>query len=115
APAAVQAVSGTGSVSLLWAPVAQATGYVVARAWQQAGPFETIGTTGNTIFRDTATVGGVAYYRVHAFSSSQDGEQSDVVSAALVPAPQPASASTVFALASGGSAAATQAPGTLTL
>ncbi len=114
APTGVQAVSGTGSVSLLWAPVAQATGYVVARAWQQDGPFETIGTTGNTIYRDTATIGAVAYYRVHAFSGNQDGEPSDVVSAALVPVPQTA-ATTPFAIASAGSGGSAQSPGTLTL
>jgi hypothetical protein len=114
APTGVQAVSGPGSVTLMWTAVAQASGYVVARAWQQAGPFETVGSTGATIFRDTASVGAVAYYRVHAFSGNQDGDPSAVVSAALVPVSQPA-ASTSFVVATGGPAATTQAPGALTL
>src|SRR5216683_6008379 len=114
APTGVQAIAGSGTVTLMWTAVPQASGYVVARAWQQAGPFETVGSTGATIFRDTATVGAVAYYRIHAFSGNQDGAPSVVVSAALVPVPQPAP-STSFVVASGGSAATTQTPGVVTL
>src|SRR5260370_34953030 len=114
APIGVHAVAGGGSVTLLWSAVPQAAGYTVERAWQADGPFRVLGTTGEMVYRDSATVGAVAYYRVRAFSGNNDGAASQVVTAALVPVPQPAS-STAFVLSSGGLAAAPQSPGTLTL
>src|SRR5229473_3101352 len=114
APIGVHAVAGGGSVTLLWNAVPQAAGYTVERAWQADGPFRVLGTTGEMVYRDSATVGAVAYYRVRAFSGNNDGPASQVVTAALVPVPQPAS-STPFVLSSGGLAAPPQSPGTLTL
>ena len=114
APAGVNAISGAGSVTILWTAVPQASGYLVERAWQEAGPFEAVGTTGATIFRDAATIGAVAYYRVNAFNGNLNGDASAVVSAALLPAPQSAT-STSFVLATGGPAGPGQAPGALTL
>src|SRR6266852_1484389 len=114
APIGVHAVAGGGSVTLLWNAVPQAAGYTVERAWQADGPFRVLGTTGEMVYGDSATVGAVAYYRVRAFSGNNDGPASQVVTAALVPVPQPAS-STPFVLSSGGLAAPPQSPGTLTL
>ena len=114
APAGVHAFAGAGSVTILWTAVPQASGYVVERAWQQAGPFESVGSTGEPIFRDAATIGAVAYYRIHAFTGNQNGDASTVVSAALLPVAQSA-ASTTFVLSAGGPSAAAAAPGSLTL
>src|SRR5712691_8050403 len=116
APMGVRAVAGDGSVTLLWSAVPAAGGYVIERAWQAEGPFKTVGTTGATVYRDTASVGAVAYYRVRAFSGNDNGSASEVVTAALVPMPQPqASSPTAFVVSSGGPAAPAQTPGTLVL
>ena len=96
APIGVHAVAGDGSVTLLWTAVPQAAGYVVERAWQADGPFTTVGTTGATVYRDSASVGAVAYYRVRAFSGNNNGLASEVVTGALVPVPQPAPPMTPF-------------------
>ncbi|HEY1419818.1 MAG TPA: hypothetical protein VGG90_03820, partial [Candidatus Dormibacteraeota bacterium] len=118
APAGLHAVAAPGAVSLMWTSVPDAAGYVIERAWQAAGPFSQVGTTGELVYRDSAPVGAVAYYRVHAFSGELNGAASDVVAAAFVPAAAPASGGVaspfVVASAPAGSGSS-QSPGSLTL
>ena len=86
APHGLRALSGLAGVTLDWRPVPSANGYRVQRAWQATGPFNTVGETGATLFRDQAQLGGVAYYRVRALSGGRPGPLSDVVSALVLPA-----------------------------
>src|SRR5216684_2430445 len=57
APIGVHAVAGGGPVTLIWNAVPQAAGYTVERAWQADGPFRVLGTTGEMVYGDSATVG----------------------------------------------------------
>ncbi|HET9781350.1 MAG TPA: hypothetical protein VFR33_06185, partial [Candidatus Dormibacteraeota bacterium] len=114
APTGVHAVTAGSTVTLLWDPVAGATGYVVERAWQIDGQYEQAGRTGETVFRDSTAIGAVAFYKVLAFNVTQGGTESDVVSAAVIPTPT-TSAASPFVLASGSSATSSQAAGTITL
>ena len=101
-------------MTLLWTPVVNATGYVVERAWQMDGPFVTLGTTGETIYRDTAPVAAVAFYRVRATGNGATSNSSPVQSATVMPAPA-STAKSPFAIALGASAAPAPPPGSLTL
>ncbi|HET7465666.1 MAG TPA: hypothetical protein VFL29_03300, partial [Candidatus Dormibacteraeota bacterium] len=113
APQGLRAVAGSGFVTLLWTAVPGASGYVVQRAWQIDGPYNQVGTTGESLFRDTAPIGAVAFYRVIAFAGEQNGPASDPISAAIVPVPQTATG-TAFVIATGPSSTASPV-GTVTL
>src|SRR5437879_6203229 len=54
-PTGLSAVAAIGSVTLTWQPVAYAASYIVERAHQADGPFETLAAVGTqTIFVDRA-------------------------------------------------------------
>jgi hypothetical protein len=68
APAGLHVVAGSGTLTLLWTAAPNAAGYIVKRAWQANGPFVEIGRTGETVYRDSAPIGAMGYYRVQAYS-----------------------------------------------
>jgi hypothetical protein len=90
-PGRVRASTGRGQVTLDWAPVPEAVGYLVHRATSPDGPFEVVDHGGNDVlavphppYVDTSGKRGVAHwYAVAALREvSQVGELSDAVEAA---------------------------------
>ena len=115
APSSVQAVSGTTSVTVTWTGVTGASAYIVERAWQEAGPYTQVGTTAGTIFRDSAPIAGIAFYRVRATGGGATSDPSTVASGTLVPLRPAGGPASPFVIGSSSNAAATAPPGTITL
>ncbi len=116
APTGLQAVWSSGKVSLTWDAVTGATGYAIERAWSADGPFTIIGTTATATFVDRAgSVGGRAFYRVHAMAGAISGAATDVVAAVLIPSPAAVSSGAPFVLATSATPVPQAAPGDLEL
>ncbi|HEY7812348.1 MAG TPA: hypothetical protein VIC62_03875, partial [Nakamurella sp.] len=99
APARPTLLSGSHGLTLVWNAVAGADGYVVMRAWQADGPFNPVAEVGGTIYRDTAAVGGVAFYRVRTVADGVMGPASEMVSGLIIPE-APATQPSAFVLSS---------------
>jgi autotransporter-associated beta strand protein len=84
-PIGLTAEDGVGLVSLSWAPVPTANGYVVSRATASGGPYTILSTYRGAYSRytDTTVVNGTTYYyRVAAQNQTGTGGDSGEASAA---------------------------------
>ena len=81
-PAGLVASSGTGSVSLAWNAPLYATGYHIKRATTASGVYVTVGTTAVAKYADAGLLSGtVYYYRVSAFNTYGESQNSVAVGA----------------------------------
>jgi uncharacterized protein (DUF1800 family) len=70
APDGVVATPGNGQVALAWSASMGATGYSIARATNNPGPYTSIGESNSTSFIDTSAVNGTTYFYVVSASNA---------------------------------------------
>jgi autotransporter-associated beta strand protein len=82
APTAVTAAPGAEEVTLTWAPVTGAVGYVIEVATSPGGPFSVIASVPSLTYTDSGLDDNTAYYyEVEAVNSAGSGAISSVASA----------------------------------
>jgi hypothetical protein len=91
-PSSFLAQGGTSSIALSWAPVTEAIRYTVSRATSPSGPWTALSSnvTATSYTDDAASVGTTYHYQLTATSLlAYTSEPSAIVSASLVPPPDP--------------------------
>jgi uncharacterized protein (DUF1800 family) len=81
-PSGVTATPGNNQVALVWSASTGATGYLIARAANSAGPYTSIGESSTTSFTDTGAANGTAYYYVVSASNAMGSSANSAAVAA---------------------------------
>lgn len=109
APAGLKGTGAGGRARLEWPETERATGYILRRASDPAGPFEAVAHLHETSFRDDhAAPGATWHYSVTAVN--EGGESPPSAAVAVVPVAPPPPPAGLRAAASGGQVALTWEP-----
>jgi len=73
--------NSTTSVTISWRSVSNATGYYIYRSTSSAGAYSKYDNTTNTSYTDNVSSGTTYYYKVSAYNSNGESQQSNAASA----------------------------------
>jgi len=78
--------NSTSSVSIGWSTVSGATGYYIYRSTSIVGPYEQIGTSTSTLYKDDGLSDGTTYYyKIAGYNGEGIGSQSSYIVATTLP------------------------------